>query len=283
VSAETYIDPDGEERPAEPALDALTAALRSFGRATLPAGFDESVATFDEMMAAVDAMPQEVKDDLADEAARADTSAPHRVVDIHDQGWYLTGDGLYHADYGSSRGLEPLTLDELTAQRGPWRPVEPVTDADEKLIVDALVEAGQKAAGSVLVALYALFRAEAKANPVGPGRLLSGREGSWESAGLRHLAWDVGSQIAEKPSRFHQMTSLRLVDVIERWVTDPERYTEVAETLAYIFGRFADAAGGWDKVADRHLQPGTRWSQNGAAQVYGYLMSTAETLDTGRL
>jgi len=53
VSAETYIDP-------------------SFGRATLPAGFDDTVATFDEMMAAVDAMPQEVRDDLADEAARVD-------------------------------------------------------------------------------------------------------------------------------------------------------------------------------------------------------------------
>jgi hypothetical protein len=212
------------------------------------------------------------------------TAAPHRVVDAHHQGWHLTGDGLYHADYGNMRGLEPLTLDKLTAERGPWRPVEPVTDADEKLIVDALVESGQKAAGSVMVALYSLFRADAKANPTARScRLLAGREGSWESAGLPGLAWEVGSQIAEKPSRFHQMTSLRLVDVIERWVTDPERYTEVAETLAYIFGRFADKAGGWDKVADRHLQPGTRWSQNGAAQVYGYLMSTAETLDTGRL
>lgn len=56
----------------EPALDALTAALRSVGRATLPVGFDSTVATFDEMMAAVDAMPQEVRDDLADEAARVD-------------------------------------------------------------------------------------------------------------------------------------------------------------------------------------------------------------------
>lgn len=216
----------------------------------------------------------------------AEPSTPHRVVDAQDQGWYLVGDGLYHADYGSIRGLEPLPYDQLAEQRGPLRPVLPVTDEDEAAIIAALTEAGPKAAGSLLAALYSLFLAEARSAALDgrrADRLLAGREGSWESAGLPTLAWEMGSQVAEKPSRFHQMTVLRLTAVVDRWVTDPERYTEVAETLAAIFGQVADAAGGWDKVADRYLQPGGRWAQNGTERLYGYLMSTAETLDTSRL
>jgi hypothetical protein len=124
----------------------------------------------------------------------ADLTNPYRVVDASDQGWYLTGDGLYHADYGDKRGLEPLTLDELRAARGPLRPVEPVTDEDEALIVEALTETGERAAGSLLVALYSLFHADAQAHR--RDRLLAGREGSWESAGLPALAWEIGSRIA---------------------------------------------------------------------------------------
>ena len=211
-----------------------------------------------------------------------DTMAPHRVVDAHDQGWYLCGDGLYDADYGFKRGLEPLPYDQLAEQRSPLRPVLPVTDEDEAAIIAALTEAGPKAAGSVVVALYSAFRAQAEAHRP-DSRLLAGREGSWESDGLPTLAWEIGSRVAEKPSRFHEPAAALIANLIDRWTTDPDRYTEVAETLAFIFGRVADAAGGWDKVADRYLQPGGRWAQNGAAQLYGYLMSTAATLDTSRL
>jgi len=204
---------------------------------------------------------------------------PYRVVDVDDQGWYLSGDGLYHADYDHRRGLGPLPYGDLAAQRGPLRPVLPVTDEDEAALVASLTAAGVKAAGSVAVALHSVF----DLHKMHRTRLLAGREGSWESAGLPYLAWEVGSRVAEKPSRFDPAAATLLAATIDRWVTDLERYTEVAETLAFIFGRVADAAGGWGQVADRYLQPGSRWAQTGAPQLYGYLMSTAETLDMGLL
>lgn len=206
---------------------------------------------------------------------------PHRVVDAEDQGWYLCGDGLYHADYGTDRGLEPRPYDQLAGERGRLRPVLPVTDEDEVAIRAALTEAGTKAAASVAVGLYAVFDLYKPHRR----RLLAGREGSWESAGLPYIAWEIGSRIAEKAGggRVHAGAATCVAALIGQWVTDPDRYTEVAETLAFIFGQVADAAGGWDKVADRYLQPGGRWSQNGTKTLYGYLMSTAETLDTGLL
>jgi hypothetical protein len=44
--------------------------------------------------------------------------------------------------------------------------------------------------------------------------------------------------------------------IISRWVTDPVRYTEVAETLADIVSYHADQYGadGWRAIADQWLQ-----------------------------
>ena len=69
------VDPPGNTE-----FDELTAELRSLGRAILPAGFDDTVATFADMMAAIDAMPQELKDDLANEAEAHDRDALRRFL-----------------------------------------------------------------------------------------------------------------------------------------------------------------------------------------------------------
>lgn len=203
-------------------------------------------------------------------------TTPGRVVDGDDQGWYLSGDGYFHADYGFERGLDqPRTYTELLQVRSPLRPVEPVTDEDEGLAVATLIAAGPKAAGSLMVALYQLFARYSNTNH---GRvLLAGREGSWESAGLPALAWEVGSRIAEKPARFDEHAVEVLTLMIDGWVSNPARYVEVAETLAYLFSQAADRLGGWDRAADRWLQPG-RWQQTGSEQLCRYLMSTAAAI-----
>jgi len=47
--------------------------------------------------------------------------------------------------------------------------------------------------------------------------------------------------------------------IITRWVTAPDRYTEVAETLASIVSGYADqhGPGGWRAIADQWLQSPT--------------------------
>lgn len=51
-------------------VDALVAGLRAYGRDVLPAGFEDSLPSFSDMMAAISAMPQQTKDDLADEVEK---------------------------------------------------------------------------------------------------------------------------------------------------------------------------------------------------------------------
>lgn len=195
-------------------------------------------------------------------------------MDGRDQGWFLTGDGTYTAGYDSRRRLPTLTYEQLLAERGPLRPVVAVPDADEQTVHRVLTTAGTKAAGSILVALYRLFRRYADRRQL----LLAGREGSWESAGLPWLAWEVGSRIAERPTRFDESTVQTLVAVIDSWVSDRERFVEVAGNLAAVFGSVADAAGGWPAVADKFSAAGGRFSQNEQEieAVRDYLLSTSQ-------
>lgn len=193
----------------------------------------------------------------------------YRVVDAHHQGWHPTsttvgGPTVYAADYGIQReGLgEPRTLDELEAERGPLRPVLPITDEDTQELRAALKAAGRKAVYTVAVAVQ---RAVNELRELHGGleiwgsyqatwtHLLAGREGSWESAALVNLA--LWGNVA-KTRRINEPSRQVITDMVLRWVSDPERFTEVAATLAGVVASYADEHGGWTAIADQWLQPG---------------------------
>ncbi|MER6253712.1 hypothetical protein ABT224_20380 [Streptomyces sp. NPDC001584] len=182
---------------------------------------------------------------------------PYRVVDSRFQGWYRrSGDGLYDADSGHSRGLETTSYEDLAAARGPLRPVEPPTSEESAVVTTALAGAGRKAAASLLVAVFRLTEQDALARRTEGAQswLIAGREGSHESASLHRLAWSVGCDLDDKPARYDAAVVAELVRVISGWVSGPDRYVEVAANLADLFSNVADAADGWSAVADRYLQ-----------------------------
>jgi hypothetical protein len=203
---------------------------------------------------------------------------------------------LYAADYGHppppgaatryQRDLPPRGLDELAATRGPLRPVEPITDADRALLVSTFQKAGRKTITTLAAALEQLFHEIREAHgglqadtsyDFARRTLTAGREGSWESALLHDIVLFGNELNLAKPTRAlpaFNVTARRaagpvqrvdpaarevLVGVLRRWVTDPERYTELAETLAVVVSDYCDdTAGpsGWRIVADQWLQPG---------------------------
>ncbi|MFG3336952.1 hypothetical protein ACGFZZ_33660 [Streptomyces tendae] len=240
--------------------------------AEMPAGWAPLVAARRTELAAAVREPQgeAVGQDLPEMvpnarggAAKTSSSSrrPYRVVDRFYQGWYLrSGDGTFDADGGHRRELETLDFTMLELTRGPLRPVVPPTDEDCAAVKAALVGAGRKAAGSLLVALYRLVLEDAGAGREGGARyrMMAGREGSWESEDMVRLAWNVGVDLAEKKTRFDEAAVSELVRVVQGWVTGPDVYVEVAANLAWLFSKVADEAGGWSAVADRPLQPEQR-------------------------
>ncbi|MGW3389515.1 hypothetical protein [Streptomyces cinereoruber] len=115
------------------------------------------------------------------------------------------------------------------------------------------------AAASVLVALYRLVLAEAEEQRESGGR--AGPSigswpggGPWESEVMVRLAWDISAELAEKPKRCDETAVEEVVRVVTGWVTGPDRYVEVAATLAGEFSAVADRADDWEAVADRYLQ-----------------------------
>ncbi|MER5302167.1 hypothetical protein ABT039_22290 [Streptomyces lasiicapitis] len=209
---------------------------------------------------------------------------PYRVVDRDFQGWYRrSGDGRYDADRGHARGLGTMSYEDLAAARGPLRPVEPPTAEESAAVKAALTSAGRKAAVTVLVALYRLVLKDAQAagRQGGPrNRLMAGREGSWESEAMVRLAWNLGSDLDEKPKRYDESAVGELVRVVEEWVSAPHRYTEVAANLASAFSAVADEAGSWKAVADQYLQRHQRvgLSDQAVEAVQNYLMSQSSSL-----
>ncbi|MDX3166002.1 hypothetical protein PV516_19630 [Streptomyces scabiei] len=185
---------------------------------------------------------------------------PTRVVDDRDQGWHRSShnDAMYGADFGEKRGLPLLSYAQLIARRGPIRPVVPPTDEDDAAVTGALRLAGRKAAATVLVAAYRVARQYNDDAERSVNRLYAGREGSHESHGLRVLAWEVGCDLAERPGRFHEAAAETIAEVLVRWTSSKDTFTEVAENLLHLFAKVADGDGGWEKVADRYLQPGAR-------------------------
>lgn len=253
--------------------------------------------------------------DHPDVSTTATGNAWHpRYVDSDNQGWLptLDGDGqiVYRADYGTGRGLPARSLPELVATRGPIRPVLPITDEDQALLEATFTTAGRKTITTIASALEEVFH---RARETRGGlsavhdsyhyamrTLTAGREGSWESELLKQVVL-LGNGLNLAPPRQganNTVEALRrrgpsrrvavaardvLVDVFSRWVCDPARYTEVAETLAWVVSCHADRTagpGGWTAVADQWLQP-AGLAREDFTTCYRLFYSLSEHFDTG--
>jgi hypothetical protein len=240
--------------------------------------------------------------------------APYRVVDSHDQGWLTTGPTaeaghLYEASYGWKRGLERMTLDQLAAERGGWRPVVAPTDDEDAAIEAAIRAAGRKAIASIAAALDVVFHEvreqhDGLSDPHGSYvaakmALMAGREGSWESEVLIQVVMagngfnlvrpkgrghaDASQMRAAGPSpRVDRAARDDLAAVFTAWTRSTDRYVEVAETLASIVSRFADdeyGPDGWRRIADQWLQPDAPVRSEDFSACYRLLYSQSEHFD----
>lgn len=222
-----------------------------------------------------------------------DEQLPSRVVDVEHRGWMLTNDGdlggplAYQdtSDYSAQRHLAP---DELAEQCGPLRPVVPPTEADVAELRQAWTTAGRKAAYTTAVAVQIAFEclreghgglAAPHSYEVTRRQLVAGRPGSWESVRLFELQRWANK---DKVSRYDAAAADTIATVLQRWVSGADRYTEVAETLAGLFGAFADEQGGWPAVADQWLQQGAV-DHEGVLLTYGLLYSTGAEFDPALL
>ena len=232
-----------------------------------------------------------------------------RYVDAQDLGWYSTADANGDVIYAAAFSRPPVFvvadfdrppaevlatrtrrdpppsryLDRLEADRGPLRPVQPITEHDQKILLDALSGAGRRAITTLAAAVEQLHHelrqqhgglTKPESYDRAVSTLTAGRSGSWESNLLvteiipfgnrLNLAKpakgrpdsDIAARRAAGPSRRVDVAARdTIVTVLNRWVTAPDRYTEVAETLAAIASAHADDNGGWSAVADQWLQP----------------------------
>lgn len=120
--------------------------------------------------------------------------------------------------------------------------------------------------------------------------LTAGRPGSWESELLPTLvrfgndlnladapAGDLAQRRARGPhTRVDATVRDELAAVLERWVTAPEQYIEVAENLASLVSRTADeqyGADGWGRIADQWLDPTAPVHNTEAEPLYRLLYS----------
>lgn len=224
---------------------------------------------------------------------------PYRLVDRLNNGWLHTGGGSYQADTyrpHNSPILRPkkMQLPELDVQNGPLRPVLPLLADDAELLREAFRRCGRKTVTTVAAALEEVFHRLRNAmgglgNATGSydyaaRTMIAGRSGSWESAVLIDVIlfgnilnqravdnWVDSRRAASPSSRVHHEARDVMAGIFRRWVTDEHRYTEVAETLAFLVSHHADSTAyggegvrvaddpeslaGWKTVADQHLQP----------------------------
>ncbi|EXG81844.1 hypothetical protein [Cryptosporangium arvum] len=199
------------------------------------------------------------------------------MVDAQNQGWRLaTTTGRYAADFGVPRGLRAaVSYSELAATRGPIRPVVPAPDADRDALLRAFRAAGPRAALSLLVALQQVFRAAADGGTEYDSArrtLIAGSEESWEAA---HLTMLLGR--TAPGGSIDSPTVGTIVGVLCPWVTRPDVYVEVAQTLSAVFASFLDEdvdgrPRGWSGAADASLQPGSAaFETNGGRLLYSWL------------
>jgi hypothetical protein len=227
---------------------------------------------------------------------------PGRVVDRDNYGWYRAGDGQGGFVYCINYQTKIPDYPTLVAKRGPVRPVLPVDQADIAELDRLFVLAGRKAVTSLAAAIEMVFHNLREAAGGLNDRtsydfamrtLKAGRAGSWEAALLEEVVFfgcDLNldykaskkgapaSMRAAGPSRrVHREARDQLAAVIIRWVTGPDRYTEVAETLASIASSYADQHGaiGWRTIADQWLQSPT-YDGSGFVACYRLLYSRSE-------
>jgi hypothetical protein len=214
----------------------------------------------------------------------------YRAVDRDNQGWHPShgadGGTVYAADYGFERDLPDRPLDELAATRGPLRPVEPVTEFDVRLLRHDFGEAGRKTITTLAAALETVFHRlcdERDSYQFARRTLMAGREGSWESELLIDVVmFGSGLNHAANPSkRVNRVVQGNMAAMFWRWVVAPDRYTEVAETLASIVSSYCDDQdAGWKAVADQWLQPGAL-AQADFSTCYRLFYSVSEHFDSG--
>jgi hypothetical protein len=238
---------------------------------------------------------------------------PFRVVDRFDQGWHATGDH-YTGFIGMREGFLPEhTWDDLVAGRGPLRPVEPVTDDDAATMVTLFDEAGRKTITTLAAAIEWVFHdiREQHGGLNGPDsyqwakrQMVAGRPGSWEAEALTDVMLfgnemnlakppggpalpdaDVEGRRAAGPGRrVDAGVRQAMATVIRSWVANPDRYTEVPETLAHLVSSYADEKAGpdgWKTVADQWLQPGAQLASWAFPACYRLLYSTSAHYDHG--
>jgi hypothetical protein len=88
-----------------------------------------------------------------------------------------------------------------------------------------------------------------------------------------------------KPSRVDPVARDALTAILITWVTDPGRYTEVAETLTGIVSGYADRVHGpcgWKRIADQWAQPGGL-AKEVFRETYRWLYSRSEHFDPSLL
>lgn len=190
-----------------------------------------------------------------------------RVVDRFGYGWLRQGDTETYRVYPKVDGC-PSTMphDQLAAERGPLRDVVPASDADRREIAFLLAATKDKALSTLLGALAWLGEACVEAD----GhyyRMVAGRPGSWEAALLIELAQQAPKTPADKLDRpeaevgrilwtwlFEEFALESRGDPkVAELVPQPRGVSEVADTLAGVFGRVVDGRGGWDEVVDDDL------------------------------
>jgi hypothetical protein len=228
--------------------------------------------------------------DTTDVKDASSAAGPSRVVDQSGQGWYLASDGdggtKWQASYGWQRDLPDMpSLGALVTARGPLRPVLPVTEADTDAIDAELRRAGRKAVTTLAAALHGAYngirgKLADRDGQAAQRLLMAGREGSWESESMMSFTW-FGSGI--KAGRIDPGARDAVAAIITRWVTGPDRYTEVAENLAGVVSAYADTehgADGWKRIADQWLQPGSVARADFAA-AYRWLYSQSQYFDHG--
>ncbi|TDW95379.1 hypothetical protein EV137_2715 [Kribbella pratensis] len=220
----------------------------------------------------------------------------------------------YTADYGWKRDLPDRTYPELIASRGPLRPVLPITDPDAAQLRELFTAAGRRTVTTLAAALEHVFHELRVSKEGATGAtgwdyakltITAGREGSWESEALIQRALRQRpeprqtnrSPQARTPRRHRRPPRRRAIETgrprrtrrarrdVTRWVTGPDRYTEVAETLAWQVSRYCDETAGpegWRAVADQWLQPGGM-AVTDFHNCYRLFYSLSEHLDSGRL
>lgn len=229
---------------------------------------------------------------------RPTPSVPGRVVDCDNRGWYLTADLDGNFVYAAGRDSETYDYQALSDAHGPLRPVCPITAADQARLDELLAAAGRKAVATVAAALELVYYRCRKENgwlthaaesaEFAKRTLTAGRAGSWESAALFQLVlFGNGLNLVEGEGSVDECRAAgpnrrvdgavrdQIADIVDRWVRDPDRYTEVADTLAGVVSAYCDnafGADGWNMVADQWLRPKSL-DREGFESTYGLLYS----------